>query len=138
MGKPEATLQTKKQSKQAHTCSRKLVFEQLPVMKILLKTKNPRLRAELLNISPNTIHALCAVARNIQSGNVPMNSKKLGSIKSELGVLASPSVSLSRKRALLLKRQKGGQKGGFLQFLAPLLPTIVSAVSSLFGGRSEK
>lgn len=111
-------------------CSKELVLRQFPVLRILLKSRNPRLRAELLRISPDTVHALCSIAHNVRAGNIPITSrglkKRLSGINSELNILTSPKVS-AKKKALALT-SKRGQKGGFLSLLPRIIPGILSVL----------
>lgn len=124
----KAGLQQRQQQQQRHKCTKELVLRQFPVLRILLKSKNSRLRAELLRLSPDTVHALCSIAHNIRAGNIPVTSnslkKRLTNINPELNVLTSPKVSAKRKSILLTS--KHGQKGGFLSLLPRIIPGIMS------------
>lgn len=116
--------------------SSRQVFQQLPILKVLLKSKNSRLRKELLNTSPELIDAIVSICRNILEGNIPFKSKRvqnkyLVGLKKNLTAFASPKLSLAKKRKLLMQ-SKINQRGGFLPLLGALLPTITGLLGKLF------
>ena len=72
----------------------------------------------------NVIKALVDVVHNIIKGNVRISSgskNKLKKYKQQLRHLTKPSVSLKSKKQYII------QKGGFLPFLAPLIPLFIKA-----------
>lgn len=122
--------------------SAKVVYQHLPILKVLTKTKNPRIREELLKLSPELIEAISSICQNVSKGNIPLKSKRLANkinlVKSDIEKFASSKTSHARKRKFL--RLQNNQRGGgfFLPLIAGLLPTVASLVGKIFGTSSNK
>ena len=110
-----------------------LVQRQLPIIKVYAKTKNPRIRHELLTLSPETVEAISSIVLNITKGNIPIKNNQhkavLNKLNKQLELITNPAISIKRKRSLLLTPQI--QKGGFLPLLAAALPAIIGAAGSI-------
>ena len=66
------------------------------------------------------------IANNVLKGRIPITKgthKKLSKYKQSLRQLTKPRESLKSKEQLIV------QKGGFLPFLAPLIPLIIKAAT---------
>lgn len=136
MAPPTTARKTKKKrpGRRAAPTSASLVYQNAPLMRAFVKVRTPTARQEILRAAPETVRAFSSLAHNAMRGVVPApnrsTSRKLLSNR-EFQALASPALSISKKRQLLMKR--GGQKGGFLPVLAKLLPAAISIVGGLLG-----
>ncbi|CAH1240723.1 Hypp6079 [Branchiostoma lanceolatum] len=96
----------------------------------VLSKANPKLRKAILSSVPNDLlKSICDCSHNVLSGNIrltPGQKRGLSRHKNTLRQLSNKKIPLSRKRRTLI------QKGGFLSLL---LSPIISAITSLFGGR---
>lgn len=116
--------------------SASLVYDHAPLMQLFLKMKNPHAKKELLHVSPKTIQAFSHLARNACRGGIPLPSKKSKSVllNKDMQALSSPSISIKKKKALLLKKpQKGG--GSFLSLLSKIIPTAIGIIGGILGLR---
>ena len=90
------------------------------------KTKKQR-QACLSHCNDNVTRALIDMIHNLMKGNLRLSSKQKGKLrryKQQLRFLAKPSSkSLTSKKKYLI------QKGGFLPFLAPLIPLLIKAAT---------
>ena len=83
----------------------------------------------LKGCSPEFIKAITDIVHNVLQGNIKVrNKKKLSKYKQTLRHIVKPSVSLANKRRVLI------QKGGFLPFLAPLIPLLAAAAPIIAKG----
>ena len=110
-----------------------LVQRQLPIIKVYAKTKQSRIRRELLTLSPETVEAISSIVLNIRHGNVvlknPRHKTVLTKLSKQLELISNPALSIKRKRELLLQPQI--QKGNFLPLLAAALPAIIGAAGTI-------
>lgn len=118
----------KRKHKQAPRGSADLVMEQLPLLRILTKTKNAAARREILNQSPESVRAIGSIANNLMQGTIPLSQTRYNQIKKKFSkivyLVAQPRVSLSRKR-------KAIQTGGFLPLVGAVLPVVVKLLSAM-------
>ena len=124
------------------TSSAQMVYRQIPVLTAFYKSKNPRFKKELLNVSPETVKAFSSLANNILSGSVPLKrgaskTLRISKVQRDLKSLADPKTSNQLKRTLLLRRKGGSdQRGGavgLVPLIGALLPTVASLVGSIVG-----
>jgi len=85
-------------------------------------------RKKLMGIaSRGEIEACCEIFLNIMNGNMrvpPHLAKKLQRYRRQCHCLLDKEASLERKRKILK-----GQVGGFLPFLAPLIPSLIGTIA---------
>lgn len=85
-------------------------------------------RKKLMGLaSRGEIEACCEVFLNILNGNLrlpPHLAKKLQKHRRQYHLLLDKDASLERKRRVLK-----GQVGGFLPFLAPLIPGLIGTIA---------
>ena len=102
-----------------------LVRRALPLLKVLVNA-NPKLKKAIIkHASPNLMTAISEIALNMLKGVIklsPQQKQRLSRYKKEFRSLAKKTVSVNRKRKLLV--QKGGGAG-----LALLLPLAISLLS---------
>ena len=93
----------------------------------LLERSKPRERKRLLSGAENdVIKLLSEIIYNVLFGNVPLDHDKIRQLrrhKQTLHLLAKRSVSLDRKRTILL--QHGG--GSFFAALYPILTSVLGS-----------
>ncbi|KAI8511990.1 hypothetical protein Bbelb_110900 [Branchiostoma belcheri] len=96
----------------------------------VLSKANPKLRKAILSTAPNDLlKSICDCSHNVLKGNIrltPGQRKGLSRHKNTLRQLGDKKIPLAKKRRTLI------QKGGFLSLL---LSPIISAITSLFGGK---
>jgi len=94
----------------------------------LLKEARPKQQKALLeSCSDGVIRAICQCADQALKGSLPLAGGQYHQLKrhrSKLRQLAAKGEGIGVKRRLLVRRQKGG----FLQFLAPLLAPLIGPV----------
>lgn len=106
-----------------------LVKKNAKLLKLLNKLE-PRSRQQIVKHhchNPDFVRCISNCCLNILKGNVPMNNAQLTKLKTkkkDLSEIARKKTSLKKKVAII-------QKGGFL---GAILPPIISALGSLFGG----
>lgn len=92
---------------------------------MLAKAPPAQKRALLRTATNPQISALCEICLNILAGHLPLNIKRLKKYKNTIRKLSKRSISVRKKKALLVN-----QSGGFLPALAPV---ILSALAGLVG-----
>lgn len=105
-----------------------LVKEQLPLLRILTKTKSGALRREILNQSPDSVRAISSIAENLMRGTVPLSKAKYERIKQKFGKII---YLMARPRGSLVSKKKAVQRGGFLPVLGAILPAIAGLLTSV-------
>lgn len=105
-----------------------LVRDQLPILRILTKTKSAAVRRDILFHSPNSVKAISSIATNLMHGSIPISPARTNDLKKKFGkivyLVASPKSSLANKK-------KAIQKGGFLPLLGRVLPAIASLLGQI-------
>lgn len=128
------------QKKAINKSSVYLVQQHLPIIKLFAKTKNHRIRQELLTLSPETVEAISSIILNIKNGNVQLSNKKqkslLMKLNKDIEIISNPALSIKRKKALLLQRHN--QKGGLAPLLAAAIPGIISAIGAITSAAINK
>lgn len=125
----------RKRSQVSAPASASLVYNNAPLIRAFAKVRSPSARQEILRAAPETVRAFSSLAHNTMRGVVPVPNRSTGKkllSNREFQALASPALSISKKRQLLMKR--GGQKGGFLPVLLKVLPAAISIASGLISG----
>ena len=105
------------------------------LFQIILKIKNKNAREYLLKNTycEPVFHALVELAKNAESGNLPLNKhqkRKLHRQKRLLKELTKENISKRKKKQLYI------QSGGALSILIPALATIISTLFSRNESRS--
>lgn len=113
-----------------HPTSSQLIYRQIPLLHTVAKTtKNPRLRRQILDLSPTTVKALGVIADHALSGKVPFSKKQTEIVnknRKPMSILAKSPMA-SKKRVL--------QKGAFFGVLSKILPGVIAAITGLVGRR---
>lgn len=92
----------------------------------ILARSHPLQRKALLQTANNTqIKCVCEICLNVLSGNINVNRNKLKKYKNTLRTLAKKTISIQKKKKMLV-----GQSGGFLPAIAP---AIIAALGGILG-----
>ena len=87
------------------------------------KTKKER-EEHFLQCNKEVIKAIVDIINNVLKGKIKIqNRHKLAKYKQHLRYLVNRRISLANKRQCII------QKGGFLPFLAPLIPLLIKAAA---------
>jgi len=106
------------------------VYQEIPVIQLLSKIKNPKTRKEILKTAgPQLTRCIEAIAKNLLSGNIRGKGAEILVYKHRKCLEQLASKQHSSIRVL---SSENNQNGGFLGALLGFLPTIASAVGSLF------
>ena len=92
---------------------------------MLAKAAPAQKRALLRTANNSQVSALCEICLNILAGYLPINIKRLKRYKDAIRKLSKRSISIRKKKSLLVN-----QSGGFLPALAPV---ILSALAGVVG-----
>ena len=120
----------KRRRRQTAPSSVQQVYRQVPVIQVLGKLSkgggiNRKLQGKILELSPETVRAVGNITLNALNNHIPMSTRQKSELmkrESEARKLAAPNGSLAVKRKII-------QEGGFLPFLAPLLPIVAGIVA---------
>lgn len=97
---------------------------------VYLNQLSKRQRNQLLSqLKREHLDCLCALAVNYLKGNLPVpptKARKLHRLRELIQALCHKTLSLSKKKAILIS-----QKGGFI--LGALIPAAISLIGSLVG-----
>lgn|SRR6185436_16527503 len=96
----------------------------------LLHKAPPKLKRSLLKQHSNKndfVRCMSDCCYNILKGNIPLNRGQLSKLRRQKRVIRA----IADKKTSLKKKKQIIQKGGFL---AAILPPIIGALGSLFGG----
>ena len=100
------------------------IIKNRKALRVICSPSCPSQRAKLL--TPELAKALIDIVYNVLQGHVPIGPKlrkRLGTQKTPLRHLTSPSYSFANKQKYII------QKGGFLPFLLPLLPLFAKVAA---------
>ena len=106
-----------------------LVKKNANLLKSLNKT-DPKVRSKILKhhcCNPEFVRCISNCSSNILKGNVPLTHSQMSKLrlkKKDLREISHKKTSLKKKAAII-------QKGGFI---GAILPPIIGALGSLFGG----
>ena len=120
----------KRRRQQTTPSSVQQVYRHVPVIQVLGKLSkgggvNKKLQGKILELSPETVRAVGNITLNALNNHIPMSARQKTELmkrESEARKLAAPTGSLAAKRKII-------QEGGFLPFLAPLLPIVAGIVA---------
>lgn len=113
------------------------VYRQIPVIKILGKmSKNGdptsrKMQGKILELSPDTVKAMGNITLNALYDRIPMSAKMKKELEKRSAMakkLAAPHGSIAQKRKII-------QEGGFLPFLAGIIPAVTSLIGSLISSK---
>jgi len=109
------------------------VHQHLPLIHTMKKTKNLRLRNQILDLSPDTVKALASIAENAVQGNIPLSKGQRLLINKNQKQLCSlfRATPVNKKKIL---QQKGG---GIFGVLSTILPAVVGALGSVLGSNKS-
>ena len=120
----------KRRRRQTALSSVQHVYRQVPGIQVLGKLSNGggvnrKLQGKILELSPETVRAVGNITLNALNNHIPMSTRQKSELmkrEAEARKLAAPNGSLAVKRKII-------QEGGFLPFLAPLLPIVAGIVA---------
>ena len=105
------------------------VYQHIPLIETVRKAKNPRLRGQILQLSPSTVRAISNLTANAVNGNLPLSKSTVSQIqKMQKKMTAVTKGSLD-------SRAKAIQDGGFLPLLGKLVPIAAGVIGSLIGAK---
>lgn len=98
------------------------------ILKALFHLNNKQRKALLETADSKLVRHICECALNVLIGNVPLQKTQKSRLRrhaNTLRKLAEPSVSLSKKKKIIV------QRGGFLPaLLAPIIGTLLASIIS--------
>lgn len=92
-------------------------------LRLLCKAKSHQRKKLLRTANKEQILCLCEICLNILSGNIPVDVKKLEKIKNVIRKIAKPSLSITKKKNMIVN-----QSGGFLSKIIPFVSTFLNNV----------
>lgn len=107
------------------------VYQHIPLIETIRKAKNPRLRGQILQLSPSTVRAISNLTTNAVNGNLPLSKSTITQMQK-----MQKKVNAVTK-GTLESRAKAIQDGGFLPILGKLIPIAAGVIASLIGSNRK-
>ena len=101
----------------------------LGLLELLFKSTPSVRRVIVGKATPDFINALCEIALNVLSGNIPLTDKQYKQLKRRKAIIR---LVADKKVKLLKKKKSINQSGGFL---LPLLGAAIPFITALFNRR---
>lgn len=98
-------------------------------IRFLARASQARKRQLLASAPDDLIDSLSEGALNVIKGKIPLTKAKLNRLRKhrkQIRELADPKNNISRRRALLLSRQRGGFLGTLASVLIPTIASIIA------------
>lgn len=117
----------KPQTKGNNLKAARQVYRHIPTIEMLHKTKNPRLRCQILDLSPATIKAISSITDNALKGTLPLSKAAHRLLEK------SHTQAQNVTKGSLASRKKAIQHGGFIPLLAKLIPAATAFLGGILG-----